>query len=88
VPGSFVPSTIEFEVGRIRSLSKDRQHREALDAVEALAVAVPENRDVLYLIAANQRCLGRIPEALLTLQLLERHHPRFSLWVSNSAFSA
>src|SRR5215510_16110375 len=75
-PGS---SSTEVEVGRIRELSKSRRHDEALAAAEALAVAVPQNRDVLYLIAANQRCLNRIPEALATLQRLEHQHPRFSL---------
>src|SRR5215510_865386 len=75
-PGS---SSTEVEVGRIRELSKSRRHDEALAAAEALAVAVPQNRDVLYLIAANQRCLNRIPEALATLQRLEQQHPRFSL---------
>src|SRR5262249_54258921 len=54
-------------------------HFEALAAAEALAVAVPGNRDVLYLIAANQRCLNRIPDALATLLRLEQQHPRFSL---------
>src|SRR5215510_15013200 len=75
-PGS---SSTEVEVGRIRELSKSRRHDEALAAAEALAVAVPQNRDVLYLLAANQRCLNRIPEALATLQRLEQKHPRFSL---------
>jgi tetratricopeptide (TPR) repeat protein len=74
-----VSSPIEIEVGRIRELSKARRQPEALAAAEALATAVPRNRDVLYLIAANQRCLNRITEALLTLQRLELEHPRFSL---------
>jgi len=52
---------------------------EALAAAEALALEAPQHRDVLYLTAANQRCLKRIHEALETLQRLERQHPRFSL---------
>src|SRR5262249_28688250 len=76
---SSASSPIEVEVDRIRELSKSRRHDEALAAAEALAVVIPENRNVLYLIAANQRCLNRIPEALVTLQRLERQHPRFSL---------
>jgi len=79
MPSPSVSSPIELEVRRIRELSKDRRHGEALAAAEALAVAVPQNRDALYLIAANQRCLSRIPEALATLQRLEQHHPQFSL---------
>ena len=72
-------SLIEVEVSRVRELSKALRHDEALAAAEALAVASPQNRDVLYLIAANQRCLLQIPEALVTLHRLEQQHPRFSL---------
>jgi tetratricopeptide (TPR) repeat protein len=72
-------SPIELEVGRIRELSKGGLHSEALAAAEVLLATAPQNRDVLYLIAANQRCLNRIHEALETLQRLEQHHPRFSL---------
>jgi tetratricopeptide (TPR) repeat protein len=72
-------SPIELEVGRIRDLSKDGRHSEALVAAELLAVAAPQNRDLLYLIAANQRCLNRIHAALETLQRMEQLHPRFSL---------
>src|SRR5208282_4345586 len=72
-------SPIELEVGRIRELSKGGRHSEALAAAEMLAAAAPPNRDVLYLIAANQRCLNRVHEALATLQRLEQQHPRFSL---------
>src|SRR6516225_5132404 len=77
--GPSVPSPVELEVGRIRELSRSRRHGEALTAAQALAVAAPHNRDALYLIAANQRCLNRISDALATLQCLEQHHPRFSL---------
>ncbi len=70
---------IEQEVVRIRELSKCGRHSEALAAAEELAVAAPHNRDALYLIAANQRCLNQIDEALATLQRLEQQHPRFSL---------
>ena len=73
------PLPVEAEVLRVRELSKDRRYHEALAAAEALATAAPQNRDALYLIAANQRCLNRIHEALATLQHLEQQHPRFSL---------
>jgi tetratricopeptide (TPR) repeat protein len=72
-------SPIESEVHRIRELSRSGKHREALAAAEALANRAPQNRDLLYLIASNQRCLNRIEDALATLALLEQHHPRFSL---------
>ncbi len=70
---------VEFELGRIRELSKEGRSAEALAAAEALSAVAPENRHALYLIAANQRCLNRIEDALGTLRRLEQHHPRFSL---------
>ena len=75
----FSPSTIELEVSRIRGLSRDGQYAEALAAAESLALAAPQNRDAVYLIAANQRCLNRISDALETLERLEQQHPKFSL---------
>lgn len=72
-------SPIELEVVRIRELSKASRHIEALAAAEALAAEAPHNRDALYLIAANQRCLNRIDEAIANLARLEQKHPRFSL---------
>src|SRR5579863_7209762 len=79
MPSLTASSPIEFEVGRIRELSKSGRQREALAAAEMLAAEVPQNRDALYLVAANQRCLNRIPEALTSLQRLAQLHPRFSL---------
>jgi tetratricopeptide (TPR) repeat protein len=79
MPSSAVPSLIEPEVIRIRELSRCGRNSEALAAAEQLAMAVPQNGEALYLIAANQRCLNRIDEALATLQRLEQQHPRFSL---------
>jgi predicted Zn-dependent protease len=79
MPSASASSSIEYEVGRICERSKAGCHSEALAAAEVLSAESPQNRDVLYLIAANQRCLNRIPEALATLQRLEQQHPRFSL---------
>jgi tetratricopeptide (TPR) repeat protein len=72
------PAPIELEVRRIRELANNRRHVEALAAAEALAAQVPQNCDVLYLLALNQRHLIRIPEALATLERLEQLHPGFS----------
>lgn len=72
------PSPIEDGVRRARELLNARQYEEALRVSEALALEVPENRDVLYLVALALRYLGRIPEALAVLERLEKHHPRFS----------
>jgi tetratricopeptide (TPR) repeat protein len=71
-------SPVEAEVLRIRALLERSQFGAALSAGEALAVTVPENRDVLYMIAVSQRYLQRIPDALATLERLEHHHPAFS----------
>jgi predicted Zn-dependent protease len=72
------PSPVELEVLRIQDLLKSGRYAEGLRAAEALRGNAPENRDVLYLIAMGQRFLGRIAEALATLERLERHHPEFS----------
>jgi tetratricopeptide (TPR) repeat protein len=72
------PSPVEAEVGRIRALLERSQFGAALSAAEALAGKVPENRDVLYMIAVSQRYLQRISDALGTLERLEHHHPTFS----------
>jgi len=72
------PSPVELEVQRIRTVMERGQFAEALAAAEALAVSVPENRDVLYMIAVSQRYLKRVPDALATLERLELAHPRFS----------
>jgi tetratricopeptide (TPR) repeat protein len=70
---------INVEVDRIRELSRNGQYEEALAVAEASAAGTHANRDMLYLIAANQRCLNRISDALATLQQLEQIHPQFSL---------
>src|SRR6202795_3431451 len=71
-------SPVEAEVLRIRAQLERQQFGAALGAAEALAVQVPENRDVLYMIAVSLRCLKRIPEALAALERLERLYPGFS----------
>jgi tetratricopeptide (TPR) repeat protein len=73
--------TTELELDRIRDLTRGRRYAEALVAAQALAASaltVHLSRDVLYLIAANQRCLNRVDEALATLERLEQQHPRYS----------
>jgi tetratricopeptide (TPR) repeat protein len=81
VPTPSASPTIELleKVHRVRELSRSGRHHEAVAAAETLAVANPHNRDALYLIAANRRCLNQITEALATLQQLEQQYPRFSL---------
>jgi tetratricopeptide (TPR) repeat protein len=79
MPKPSASMSIEPELRRVRDLSMRGQHQEALAAAAALVFAAPENREVLYLVAANQRCLNQLGEALVTLRNLEQHHPRFSL---------
>jgi tetratricopeptide (TPR) repeat protein len=73
-----VPSTVEAEVSRIRALIKERRFAEGVAAGVALRLKVPENRDVLYLLALGQRQLIRTADALETLEQLERFHPGYS----------
>jgi tetratricopeptide (TPR) repeat protein len=71
-------SPVESEVLRIRELLERNQYGAALGAAETLAVSVPENRDVLYMIAVSQRYLNQLPAALATLERLQRIQPSFS----------
>jgi len=72
------PSPIETEVRRIRKLLEGSEFGPALAAAQTLRAQVPENRDVLYMIAVSLRYLKRIPEALATLAELEKHYPDYS----------
>jgi tetratricopeptide (TPR) repeat protein len=72
------PSAIELEIERVRELSRHHRYAQALDAAESLRSQFPENRDVLYLMALNQRHLNQIPQALATLADLEVLHAGFS----------
>ena len=47
-------------------------------AARVLRDEVPQNRDVLYMLAVGLRYLTRIPEALATLAELEKHHPGYA----------
>ena len=71
-------SPVEEEVRRIRALLEGNQFDAALAAGETLAAAVPENRDVLYMIAVSLRHLQRIRQALALLDRLQVLHPGFS----------
>jgi tetratricopeptide (TPR) repeat protein len=72
------PSPVEMEVGRVRQLLESRRYAQALQAGEVLALKVPENRDVLYLMALSLRYLKRIPEAFAVLERLAQVYPDFS----------
>jgi tetratricopeptide (TPR) repeat protein len=68
---------VEAEVRQLRGLLEKDRFADALSAAEHLLSEVPENRDVLYMIAVSQRYLQRIPAALATLERLEQLHPAF-----------
>jgi tetratricopeptide (TPR) repeat protein len=72
------PSPVEQQLRRAWEFFNERRYAQALEAGKALALQVPENRDVLYLVALSQRYSNQIPEALATLERLELHHPTFS----------
>jgi len=68
---------IADEIERAKGLMAKRQFAQALALADSLRKQVPENRDVLYLIAVNQRYLGRIQDALSTLAQFEQLHPDY-----------
>jgi len=70
-------SRIETEVRRLRGLVEKRRFSDALAAAQALRLEVPENRDVLYLLAVSERYLGRIADALATSARFEALHPDY-----------
>jgi tetratricopeptide (TPR) repeat protein len=61
-----------------RTLLEKGDFAQALAAAEAVREAQPHHRDAMYVIAVSQRYLKRVPEALATLDELERWHPKFS----------
>jgi len=71
-------SPVQQGVRAVQALVERRDFAAALQRAQELARQVPENRDVLFLSALSLRYLGRIDEALATLERLERLHPRFS----------
>ena len=77
-PISVDKSPVELEVARLRGLQQAGRHADALPGALALLADLPENRDVLLLVATSQRCLGQIDAAMQTLDALERLYPRFS----------
>ena len=64
------------ELGRVRDLTLAGRHGEALAAARELSARQPKDRDALYLLAVNQRCLNLFRDALETLAQLEQEHPR------------
>ena len=70
--------SVEAEVGRVRRLIEAGDHAAASAASRLLLGRVPENRDVLYMLAVSERYGGRTAEAMAVLDTLERLHPTYS----------
>jgi tetratricopeptide (TPR) repeat protein len=66
------------EVAHIRALLRQQKFSEALSAGRALLARQPDHREGLLFVAAAQRCLGQVADALQTLAALEQRQPRFS----------
>ena len=77
-PTALSRSRIETEVLRLQELLKARQFSAVLQSTQALLQEVPQNRDLLYLLAVSQRYLQQLPDALATLARLERLYPDYS----------
>ena len=73
------PLPIERELTRLRDHQKAGRHEDALQGARTLLESLPGNRDLSLIAAASLRHLGRIDEALATLERLETLQPRFSL---------
>jgi tetratricopeptide (TPR) repeat protein len=72
------PIAARGELEPARELLRSQRFAEALDAATGILAADPGHRDALLFSAMAQRFLARVPEALKTLERLERLHPRFS----------
>lgn len=66
------------DIARLRELLAQRRFEEVVTGARTLLAESPGQRDALLILAFAQRVLGRIPDALQTLAILQRHHPRFS----------
>jgi tetratricopeptide (TPR) repeat protein len=72
------PSLIGAELDRIRALLRQQKFAEAEAGGLRFLEGFPDHRDARLWVAVAQRMQNRIPEALRTLELLERSHARFS----------
>jgi tetratricopeptide (TPR) repeat protein len=69
---------IETELKRIRAHMERGEFAPALAQAQQLLAESPDERDVLYVVAVCQRYLGQVPEALATLDRLEKLFPNYS----------
>jgi tetratricopeptide (TPR) repeat protein len=78
-PPTTSPTRLELEIRNLRTLQKEGRHEDVLRLVKPLTEALPENRDLLLIMASSLRHRLQIAEALEVLDRLRTIHPRFSL---------
>jgi len=76
--GATASTSVDAELAAMRALMRGDKFADAVAAGRALLSRAPDQRDALLLTAVAQRFSGRVGEALDTLAILERQHPRFS----------
>jgi len=76
-PGAVAAPCAESELKRVRGLLDGGQFAEALQAAREALTGEPQSRDLLYMLAVSQRYLGRVPEALATLERLQYLYPDY-----------
>jgi tetratricopeptide (TPR) repeat protein len=75
---SSAASPVEAAVQQLKRLQVEGRHDAVLADVAPWLVQWPENRDLLLIRATSERHLGRIDDALATLQTMDRLFPSFS----------
>jgi predicted Zn-dependent protease len=70
--------SVEAEAKRARTLLEKGDFAQALTVAQALLETEPGHRDARYIVAVSQRYLKRVPDALATLDELQKWHPKFS----------
>jgi predicted Zn-dependent protease len=72
------PSSVPAEIARLRQRQSAGHHDEVIATARVLLDDMPENRDLLLLVATSQRSTGAVDLAQVTLDRLAALHPDFS----------
>ncbi len=73
------PPDLVAEIARLRQLQAVARHAEVIAAARVRLRDLPENRDLLLLLAVSLRVTGRLGDATAVLDTLGAHHPDYSL---------
>ncbi len=76
-PSPLPVTDLDQELRELQQLIEQRRFDDALAASDRLLAHSPGHRDLLYMRAVALRHLGRVPEALATLDTLEDMHPTY-----------